>query len=47
MKSKKRRYVKPKVSSEKIIETAALSCGKCVGGLPYWEFGCGIVPQRS
>lgn len=47
MKIKKRKYTKPKVKSEKIIETAALSCGKCTSGLPYFEFGCGIIPQRS
>ncbi len=44
---KKKKYTKPSVSSEKITETAALSCGKCSAGLPIWDFNCGILPMRS
>ncbi|MFH1415967.1 MAG: hypothetical protein ABIH89_07790 [Elusimicrobiota bacterium] len=45
--NKKKKYVKPEIRSEKIIETAALSCGKCTSGLPFFDANCGIVPQRS
>jgi len=44
---KKKKYIKPEIRSEKIIEVAALSCGKCTSGLPFWDTNCGIVPQRS
>ncbi len=46
-KKKKRKYKKPEIKSEKIIETAALSCGKCTAGLPIWDLNCGILPMRS
>ncbi len=47
MKKVKKKYTKPRVKSEKIIETAALSCGKCTTGLPYYDPNCSIVPMRS
>ncbi|MGM0442463.1 MAG: hypothetical protein ACQEQC_08610 [Elusimicrobiota bacterium] len=46
-KKKKRKYTEPEIKSEKIVETAALSCGKCTSGLPFWDQNCGIVPQKS
>ncbi|MBN2407026.1 MAG: hypothetical protein JXJ19_04965 [Elusimicrobia bacterium] len=47
MTKKRKKYVRPAVKSEKIIETAALSCGKCTIGLPFWDPNCGIIIQRS
>jgi hypothetical protein len=36
----KKTYHKPTVKSEKIIETAALACGKCLGGNPISQAAC-------
>jgi hypothetical protein len=47
VRKKKKKYIKPKVKSEKIIETAALACGKCTSGLPFWDPNCGIIPMKS
>jgi hypothetical protein len=33
-------YKKPVIKSEKIIETAALACGKCLGGGPLYQNAC-------
>ena len=33
-KKKKKLYKKPSIKSEKILESAALACGKCQGGAP-------------
>ena len=33
-KDKKKAYKKPSIESEKILESAALACGKCVGHNP-------------
>ena len=33
-KKKKKPYTKPALKSEKILESAALACGKCVGANP-------------
>ena len=33
-KKRKKPYKKPKIKSEKILESAALACGKCVGTVP-------------
>ncbi|MFH1369182.1 MAG: hypothetical protein ABII64_08660 [Elusimicrobiota bacterium] len=39
-KKNKKPYVKPSVKSEKIIETAALACGKCIAGNPIYQAAC-------
>jgi hypothetical protein len=36
---KKKQYVKPKIRSQKVFETAALACGKCASG-PTNQLGC-------
>ncbi|MBN1621405.1 MAG: hypothetical protein JW871_02305 [Endomicrobiales bacterium] len=33
-------YKKPEIKSEKIIETAALACGKCIAGNPIFMIAC-------
>lgn len=42
----KKPYQKPRVESEKMFETTALACGKCVSG-PVSQFMCGAVPFNS
>lgn len=44
---KKKRYKKPKIFSEKILETAALACGKCIAGNPIMQFACRMRPRTS
>lgn len=41
-----RAYEKPEVHSEKMFETAALACGKCVSG-PTSQYQCGSLGQNS
>jgi hypothetical protein len=36
----KKTYQKPSVESEKILETAALACGKCLAGGPIGQTAC-------
>ncbi|MCB4790945.1 MAG: hypothetical protein LHV68_03565 [Elusimicrobia bacterium] len=36
----KKPYKKPNIVSEKIIETAALACGKCIAGNPTYSSNC-------
>jgi len=43
---KKKKYSKPKVKTEKVFETAALACGKCISG-PTWNPNCGILIRVS
>ncbi|MBN1383977.1 MAG: hypothetical protein JW983_03740 [Elusimicrobia bacterium] len=48
MNKKKKKYEKPKVTSEKIFETHALGCGKCITGLPIRILPqCNAPPMRS
>jgi len=35
--TRKKTYKKPVISSEKIFETAALACGKCIAGNPIFK----------
>lgn len=42
----RRPYTPPAVKSEKMFETNALSCGKCVSG-PVGQYQCGSVLQNS
>jgi len=39
-------YQKPVVHSEKMFETSALACGKCVSG-PVGQFQCGGLLMNS
>lgn len=39
-KTVKKFYEKPAVKTEKVIETAALACGKCISGNPLNQLGC-------
>jgi len=48
MKNKdKKPYQKPMIKSEKVIETAALACGKCTGGSPISQGACKSVKRIS
>jgi hypothetical protein len=39
-KKAKKPYSKPVIKSERIIETAALACGKCFAGGPLYQQAC-------
>jgi len=43
----KKPYLKPKITSEKVFETTALACGKCIAGNPIWTGNCPRVPRLS
>jgi hypothetical protein len=43
----KKPYQKPKLKSEKVFETAALACGKCLAGGPISQYACGNRPRLS
>jgi hypothetical protein len=45
--TKKKPYEKPHIQSEKIIETAALACGKCAGGNPIYKALCKGFTKKS
>jgi hypothetical protein len=47
MKNIKKPYKKPTVTSQKILETAALSCGKCISGSPISQLGCSAKKRTS
>jgi len=42
----KKKYEKPAIKSEKVFETAALACGKCVAG-PTGQLQCRTLKQSS
>jgi hypothetical protein len=42
----KRPYQKPRIASEKMFETTALACLKCVSG-PFNQFQCQAVNMNS
>jgi hypothetical protein len=42
----KKKYIKPKIKTEKIFETAALACGKCQSG-PIGQLACKTVKKQS
>lgn len=46
MKNKKKKYTKPEIKSEKIFETAALACGKCLSG-PIRQLACRSLRRNS
>ncbi len=45
MKNKKK-YIKPKIKAQKIFETAALACGKCLSG-PINQLACRTLRRAS
>jgi len=48
MKKKKKKYVKPLISSEKVFETATLGCGKCYSAsTPVYNQACVSVRYAS
>lgn len=42
----RRPYEKPTVHSEKMFETSALACGKCLSG-PVGQYQCGTLLMNS
>ena len=47
LKTPRKPYEKPKVTSEKVFETAALACGKCLSGGPTNELACRSLKKLS
>jgi hypothetical protein len=43
---KKKPYEKPRIKTEKVFETAALACGKCLTG-PYNQLSCKYLRKKS
>jgi len=43
---KKKKYEKPRIKTEKIFETAALACGKCIHG-PTSQLACKSLKKFS
>ena len=43
---KKKTYEKPKIKTEKVFETAALACGKCLSG-PINQLACKTLKKFS
>lgn len=43
---KKKPYVKPAIKTEKVFETAALACGKCIAG-PISQLSCKTLKKFS
>lgn len=43
---KRKNYEKPRLKTEKIFETAALSCGKCITG-PISQLACKTLKKSS
>jgi hypothetical protein len=43
---KKKVYVKPALKTEKVFETAALACGKCLSG-PFSQLACKSLKKFS
>jgi len=43
---KKKKYEKPRIKTEKIFETAALACGKCING-PTSQLACKSLKKFS
>jgi hypothetical protein len=44
--SRKKKYIKPKIKTQKVFETAALACGKCLTG-PINQLACKTVKRAS
>ncbi len=43
---KKKKYEKPRLKTEKVFETAALACGKCLSG-PISQLACKSLRKFS
>lgn len=43
---KKKPYKKPSIKTEKVFETAALACGKCING-PTNQLACKTLKKTS
>jgi hypothetical protein len=43
---KKKIYKKPSMKTEKVFETAALACGKCISG-PFSQLACRSLKKFS
>ena len=43
---KKKPYTKPSLKTEKVFETAALACGKCLSG-PTGQLACRTLRKYS
>jgi len=43
---KKKPYKKPEIKTEKVFETAALACGKCLTG-PISQAACNTLKKKS
>lgn len=43
---KRKKYEKPAVKTDKVFETAALACGKCLTG-PTNQLACKTLRKRS
>lgn len=46
-KPEKKPYEKPRVTTEKVFETAALACGKCTTGNPTQQLACKSLKKFS
>jgi hypothetical protein len=46
-KNTRKPYKKPVIKSERIIETAALACGKCLGNGPLTQLACKSKSRTS
>ncbi|MEW6041404.1 MAG: hypothetical protein AB1633_07785 [Elusimicrobiota bacterium] len=46
-KNRKKIYSKPALKTEKVFETAALACGKCIAGNPIFTSNCTVLPRFS
>jgi len=44
--SKRKKYIKPRIKTQKVFETAALACGKCLTG-PIQQLACQTVRRAS
>jgi len=44
--SKRKKYIKPRIKTQKVFETAALACGKCLSG-PIQQLACQTVVRVS
>lgn len=47
MKKKKKKYQKPEIVSEKVFETEALACAKCIGRFPIFQAACRLLLKKS
>ncbi len=46
MNKRKKKYEKPAMKTERVFETAALACGKCITG-PISQLACKTLKKTS